>query len=90
MGVARVISDFATTYYLCDIVIDTAYQHRDLGAALVSCMEALPVYQGLRGFLITRDAHPLYERFGYETLDGRAMVKGLNCCPHSFHIIRQS
>jgi len=29
--------------------------------------------------LITRDAHGLYEKFGYQTLNGRAMVKGLNC-----------
>lgn len=79
VGFARVISDFATTYYLCDVVIDSAYQHCGLGTALVSYIENLPVYQGLRGILITRDAHALYEKFGYQTLNGRAMVKGLNC-----------
>ena len=79
VGFARVISDFATTYYLCDVIIDTAYQHHGLGRALVSYIETSPEYQGLRGILITRDAHALYETFGYETLNGRAMVKGLNC-----------
>ena len=79
VGFARVISDFATTYYLCDVVVDRDYQHRGLGKALVSYIEALPEFQGLRGILITRDAHALYEKFGYQTLDGRAMVKGLNC-----------
>ena len=79
VGFARVISDFATTYYLCDVIVDGAYQHRGLGEALVSHIENLPEYQGLRGILITRDAHGLYEKFGYETLNGRAMVKGLNC-----------
>ena len=78
-GFARVISDFATTYYLCDVVIDAAYRHNGLGTALVSYIETLPLYRGLRGVLITRDAHALYEKFGYETLNGRAMVKGLNC-----------
>lgn len=78
VGFARVISDFATTYYLCDVVIDSAYQHRGLGTALVSYIETLPVYQGLRGILLTRDAHALYEKFGYQTLSGRAMAKGLN------------
>ena len=79
VGFARVISDFATTYYLCDVVIDAAYQKQGFGRDLISHIENLPEYQGLRGILITRDAHGLYEKFGYETLNGRAMVKGLNC-----------
>lgn len=79
VGFARVISDFSTTYYLCDVIVDVQYQHHGLGRALVSYIENLPEYQGLRGILITRDAHALYEEFGYQTLNGRAMVKGLNC-----------
>ena len=79
IGFLRVISDFATTYYMCDVIIDGRYQKKGLGNALVSYVENLPEYQGLRGILITRDAHGLYQKFGYETLNGRAMVKGLNC-----------
>ena len=79
VGFARVISDFATTYYLCDVVIDTSYQHMGLGTALVSYIESLPEYAGLRGILITRDAHDLYRKFGYEVLNERVMVKALNC-----------
>ena len=79
VGFGRVISDYATTYYLGDVVIDTEYQHKGLGTALVSYIESLPEYAGLRGILITRDAHSLYRKFGYEVLDGRAMVKRLNC-----------
>ena len=78
-GFARVISDYATTYYLCDVVIDEEYQHKGLGTALVSYIESLPVYEGLRGILVTRDAHSLYRKFGYEAVDGRVMIKGLNC-----------
>ena len=78
-GFARVISDYATTYYLCDVVIDKEYQHKGLGTALVSYIESLPVYEGLRGILVTRDAHSLYRKFGYEAVDGRVMIKGLNC-----------
>ena len=79
VGFARVISDFATTYYLCDVVIDAAYRGRGLGTALVSHIESLPEYEGLRGMLITRDAHDLYRKFGYEVLNDRVMVKALNC-----------
>ena len=79
VGFARVIGDYATTYYLCDVIIDPAYQHRGLGTALVSYIVSLPDYAGLRGVLITRDAHSLYRKFGFEVLNDRAMVKSLNC-----------
>ena len=79
VGFARVISDYATTYYLCDVIIDTAYQHKGLGTALISYIVSLPEYLGLRGVLITRDAHALYKKFGFEVLNDRAMVKALNC-----------
>ena len=78
-GFARVISDYATTYYLCDVVVDEEYRNKGLGTALVSYIESLPVYAGLRGILVTRDAHSLYRKFGYEGVDGRVMIKGLNC-----------
>ena len=61
------------------MVIDTAYQGNGLGGALVSYIESRPEYRGLRGMLITLNAHGLYEKFGYQTLNDRAMVKGLNC-----------
>ena len=79
VGFARVISDFATTYYLCDVIIDIDYRNNGLGTALMSYIEQLPQYKGLRGILITRDAHNLYKKFGYEVLNDRAMVKSLNC-----------
>ena len=46
IGFARVISDYATTYYLCDVIIDTAYQHMGLGTSLVSHIESLPITLG--------------------------------------------
>ena len=78
VGFARVISDFATTYYLADVIIDQAYRHQGLGKALVSHIVSLPEYAGLRGILLTKDAHGLYEKYGFETVEGRAMVKSPN------------
>ena len=72
-GFARVISDYATTYYLCDVIIDEAYRGKGLGKALLAHITA--AYAGLRGLLLTRDAHGLYRQFGFEMADGRAMVK---------------
>ena len=78
VGFARVISDYATTYYLCDVIIDTAYQHKGLGTALISYINSLSEFSGLRGVLITRDAQALYRKFGFEVMNDRAMVKEPN------------
>ena len=75
VGFARVITDLATTWYLCDVIIDPAYRGRGLGRALVGHIASRPEFKGLRGFLITRDAHGLYSHFGVETVDGRVMMK---------------
>ena len=75
------VAQAATTLYLTllkvrgDVVIDPAYRGRGLGKALVGHIEALPSLSGLRGFLITRDAHGLYRRFGYEVVNDRVMAK---------------
>ena len=73
LGFARVISDYATTWYLCDVIIDEAYRHQGLGKQMVSHIAS--EFTGLRGLLLTRDAHGLYEKYGFETVNGRAMSK---------------
>jgi len=75
VGFARVISDYATTYYICDVIIDEDYQHKGLGKALVSYVVSMPDYKGLRGLLVTKDAHKLYEKYGYEIINDRAMMR---------------
>ena len=67
VGFARVVSDRATFAYLCDVVI--AESHRGLGLSkrLMECVMAHPDLQGLRRFqLVTRDAHGLYQRYGFK------------------------
>ncbi len=69
------MSDYATTWYLCDVVIAPGYQHQGYGKALISHIVVQPEFKHLRGFLITRDAHGFYETFGFETVNDRVMVK---------------
>jgi len=75
VGFARVISDYATTFYLADVIIDPEYQRQGLGTALVSYVLSRPVYQGLRGILLTSNAHGLYRKFGFELNTERAMIR---------------
>ena len=66
VGFARVITDGATFAYLADVFIDEAYRGLGLSKFLMEVIMAHPRLQDLRRFvLITRDAHGLYEQFGF-------------------------
>ena len=67
------ITDYATTFYLADVIIDESHRGDGLGKTLVSYILARPKYAGLRGILVTKDAHGLYEKYGFERQDGRFM-----------------
>jgi GNAT superfamily N-acetyltransferase len=67
VGFARIITDFATYAYLCDVFILSEYRGRGLGKWLVGCIRGHPHLQGLRRWsLATRDAHSLYAQFGFQ------------------------
>jgi GNAT superfamily N-acetyltransferase len=68
-GFARVVTDHATFAYLCDVYVDARHRAAGLGLWLMECIVAHPDLQGLRRFcLMTRDAHTLYERFGFKPM----------------------
>lgn len=69
IGFARVISDEATFAYLADVFIDERFRGRGLSKWLLEVILAYPGLQGLRRFLLaTRDAHGLYQQFGFGQL----------------------
>ena len=72
---ARVFTDYATTFYLADVIVDPACRGRGLGKALVGHIVSHPTLAGLRGFLITRDAQGLYRPFGFEVVNDRIMMR---------------
>jgi N-acetylglutamate synthase-like GNAT family acetyltransferase len=68
-GFARVITDRATFAYLADVFVAPEFRGLGLSKWLMECITAHPDLQGLRRWsLITRDAHGLYRRFGFEPL----------------------
>ncbi|QHT60195.1 GNAT family N-acetyltransferase [Paenibacillus lycopersici] len=73
VGFARIVTDWATVFYLCDVFILEAYQGRGLGKRLIEAIVNAPEYEGVAGLLGTRDAHGLYERYGFEQIEGRFM-----------------
>lgn len=69
IGFARAITDTATFAYLADVYVLEELRGRGLGTFLMECVKGHPSLQGLRRWaLVTRDAHALYRRFGFEAL----------------------
>jgi GNAT superfamily N-acetyltransferase len=63
---ARVISDRAVFAYLCDVFVIPEFRGRGIAKLLMRAILAHPELQNLRSFLLgTRDAHTLYEQFGF-------------------------
>ena len=69
VGFARVISDFATYAWLCDVFVLESHRGHGLGKALIQTVVSHPRLQGLRRFALgTRDAHGLYAQYGFTPL----------------------
>jgi GNAT superfamily N-acetyltransferase len=69
VGFCRVVSDFATFAYLMDVFVLEEHRGRKLGVWLIETVVSHPKLQGLRLFrLATKDAHGLYERFGFRPI----------------------
>ncbi len=65
VGFARIITDYATTYYICDVVVDESCRGQGLGKKLVDAIVHDEELTALFGILATRDAHGLYEQYGF-------------------------
>ncbi len=77
IGFARVVTDYATFAWLCDVFVDEAHRGKGASRLLVQASAEHPQLQGVRWLLGTRDAHGLYEKFGFEVAppNGRFMTK---------------
>ena len=66
VGFARCVTDYATVYWLADVVIDPDYRSMGLGKALVDAVVNHELLKGCFGMLATRDAHGLYGQYGFQ------------------------
>jgi GNAT superfamily N-acetyltransferase len=66
---ARVVTDRATFAYLADVYVLEEHRGAGLSRRLLEALFAHPELQGLRRWmLVTRDAHGVYEKFGFTAL----------------------
>lgn len=70
VGGARVVTDFATFAWLCDVFVVAAHRGTGLGKALVESATQHPQLKHIKRFaLATADAHDLYRQYGFNNLD---------------------
>lgn len=84
IGFARVVTDYATFAYLGDVFILPDFRGRGLSKRLMDAIVGHPDLQGFRRWILaTRDAHALYEKFGFAGLKfpARWMEK---CAPNAY------
>ena len=65
IGYGRIITDYATTCYICDVILDEKYRGKGLGKKLIECMIEFEDFYNKFGILATKDAHGLYQQYGF-------------------------
>ena len=69
IGFARVVTDKATFAYVADVYVLEEHRGKGISKAMLHSLFQLQDLQGLRRLLlVTRDAHALYETFGFKQL----------------------
>ena len=78
VGFARVVTDHHTFAYLCDVIIDDSHRGKGLGKILMKEVLEYPQLKKMKRWLLfTKDAHGLYEQFGFgkDDMPERTMIK---------------
>lgn len=75
IGFGRVVTDYYTVYWICDIVIDVKHRGNGLGKKLMDSISSTKELDGLLGILSTKDAHGLYEKYGFIKEPYKFMMK---------------
>lgn len=75
LGMARAITDGVFHAYIYGLFVFEEARGRGLAHVLMQALFDHPQLRGVRGWMLsTRDAHGLYERYGFQPVDpGRAM-----------------
>ena len=69
VGFGRTVTDYATMFYVSDVVVDKNLQKHGLGRRFVEFIKSAPELEYLWGFLGTTKAKGFYEKCGFEKKD---------------------
>lgn len=74
VGFARVVTDFVSIYYLCDVIVDETHRGQGIGKALVDTIVNDERFVGIGALLKTKDAHGLYAQYGFQDVDAHRVM----------------
>jgi N-acetylglutamate synthase-like GNAT family acetyltransferase len=75
IGFARLVTDYTTFGYLCDVFVIPEFTRQGLAKWLMACMLEHPVLQRLRRImLVTSSAPGLYQQVGYQPVNKQDFV----------------
>lgn len=70
IGYARIVTDYTSFGYIADVFIIEEHRRRGLSKILLECIMNLDWVKELRRLMLyTDDAHGLYRKFGFKTLN---------------------
>ncbi|MEU1973643.1 GNAT family N-acetyltransferase [Microbacterium sp. NPDC019599] len=75
VGFARAVSDGVAFAYLADVYVAAGHDGQGVAQRMLSLMIDEGPGRDFRWTLFTRDAHTLYEKFGFQAPDAAAMVR---------------
>ena len=65
VGFARVVTDKAVFAWIADVIVSNAHRGKGIGKEIIRFIQAHPDVPEHSQLLRTRDAHGLYEQFGF-------------------------
>ena len=75
IGLGRVVTDHATIFWICDIIVDEAHRGKGIGKKIMTAIMEDVGGSDRLGILCTKDAHGLYEQFGFQVESKKAMTR---------------
>lgn len=74
IGFARVVTDYIYFGYFMDVIIFDKFQGKGYGKILIEAMLEDPTIKSLKTLALkTKDAHKLYERYGFNKIGDSAL-----------------
>ena len=74
IGFARIVTDYAFFGYFMDVIIAQGHQGMGLGKILIEHMLNHEIVEGLQTVALkTKDAHLLYEKYGFKKVGGSSL-----------------
>ena len=75
IGFARVVTDYATMYYICDVIVEERHRGKQIGKNLINYIVTQEKLMGMYGMLLTSDAQGFYSQYGFSEYQQSCMCK---------------